>query len=139
MQQFSHVFKYTQLFVHLRLYDLEDATQRLDTCIDEIILWSLSMHLELNPEKSDLIWFNCSFKVLQSAERSVSTSSLLLSLSLTVWDLAVILDSTLSLKPQIAAITRACLFHLVKDSTAWLYSRCSVTENTDTSPNSDDT
>jgi len=70
------------------------------------------MRLKLNPSKSELIWFDRSSKLFQRADLSVSTSSSLLSPSSTVRDLGVILDSTLSLKPQIAAISRACLFHL---------------------------
>ena len=70
------------------------------------------MRLKLNPGKSELIWFDRSSKLLQCTELSFSTSSSLLSPSSTVRDLGVILDSTLSLKPHIAAISRACLFHL---------------------------
>lgn len=46
----------------------------------------------------------------QSVELSLSTS--LLSPSSTVRDLGVVLDSILSLRPQIAAIYRDCLCHL---------------------------
>jgi len=102
----------TQLYVHLRLNEVANATKRLRACIDDIMLWSLSMRLKLNPSKSELIWFDRSSKLLQCTELSLSTSSSLLSPASTVRDLGVILDSALSLKPQIAAISRACLFHL---------------------------
>src|ERR1700733_9247578 len=98
--------------VHLRLNEVADATIRLRACIDDIMLWSLSMRIKLNPGKSELIWFDRSSRILQCAELSLSTSSSLLSPSSTVRDLGVILDSKLSLKPQISATSRACLFHL---------------------------
>src|ERR1700733_15313186 len=102
----------TQLYVHLRLNEVADATKRLRACIDDIMLWSLSMRIKLNPGKSELIWFDRSSRILQCAELSLSTSSSLLSPSPTVRDLGVILDSKLSLKPQISATSGACLFHL---------------------------
>src|SRR5688572_1634079 len=102
----------TQLYVHLRLNEVANATKKLRACIDDVMLWSLSMRLKLNPSKSELIWFDRSTKLLQCTELSLSTSSSLLSPASTVRDLGVILDSALSLKPQIAAISRACLFHL---------------------------
>ena len=89
------------------------ATKRLRaSCIDDIMLWSLSMRLKLNPGKSELIWFDRSSKLYSVLNSHSLLTSSLLSPSSTVWDLGVILDSTLSLKLQIAAISRACLFHL---------------------------
>jgi hypothetical protein len=74
----------TQLYVHLRLNEVANATKRLRACIDNIMLWSLSMRLKLNPGKSELIWFDRSSKLLQCTELSLSTSSSLLSPASTV-------------------------------------------------------
>jgi len=68
----------TQLYVHLRLNEVADATRRLRACINDIMLWSLSMRLKLNPGKSELIWFDRSSKLLQCPDLSLSTSSSLL-------------------------------------------------------------
>src|SRR6218665_4004352 len=62
------------------------------------------MRLKLNPPQI--------LALLQCTKLSLSTSSSPLFSSSTVRDLGVILDSTLSLKPQRAAISRTYLFHL---------------------------
>jgi len=61
----------TQLYVHLRSNEVANATKKLRTCIDDIMLWSLSMRLKLNPIKSELIWFDHSSRLLQGPEFSL--------------------------------------------------------------------
>src|SRR6218665_1506416 len=73
-----------------------------------------SMHFKFNASKTELIWFN---RLLPPATDTPHTVlNLCPDCSLkpldVVRDLGVFLDNTLSLKFQIASITKSCFFHL---------------------------
>jgi len=90
--------------------------------------WCASMRLKLNASRTELIWFNRLLPPTTDIPHTVLNLGPDCSIkpSDVVRDLVVLLDNTLSLKFQIASITKSCFFHLrrtrqVKKS---LYKNC---------------
>src|SRR6218665_2018182 len=104
----------TQLYIKLSAKDIVNAKSRLLACFSDIQAWCASMRLKLNASKTELIWFN---RLLTPATEIPHTILNLgpdcsIKPSDVVRDLGVLLDNTLSLKFQIASITKSCFFHL---------------------------
>ena len=89
--------------------------RRLETCVESLRDWCSSWRLQLNPDKTELIWF-CS-RVNLVTLRQLNVMSLnLCSVAVepvdSVWDLGVILDNELSMRVHISKISSTCFFHV---------------------------
>ena len=105
----------TQLMAHLTINDIPSVATRLQNCIEVIQVWCNSRRLQLNPTKTELIWFG------RSKTNSKKIADLDLNLYIrpdiikpvnVVRDLGVYLDSELSMEHHISTVVRACFFHL---------------------------
>jgi len=86
----------------------------LERCVDDVQVWCSSRRLQLNPDKSELIWFGSQVNLerLASTDVSVRVGQTVIKPSDRVRDLGVILDSSLSMRQHIANVTSTCFFHL---------------------------
>ena len=80
-------------------------------------VWCSSRHLQLNPTKTELIWFGSELNLdrIATADVSVRFGDTVIQPCDRVRDLGVILDSSLSmrlLRHHIAKVTSTCFFHL---------------------------
>ena len=104
----------TQAYDHCEISAIPSLLARLSSCIDDLAQSFASLRLQLNPSKTEFIWFashsnlpkipdNCqSIRICESTVRSTDT----------VRDLGVFLDSELSMKHHISKTASACFFHL---------------------------
>src|SRR6218665_112502 len=104
----------TQLYIKLSAKDIVNAKSRLLACFSDIQAWCASMRLKLNASKTELIWFNRLLTPATDIPHTVLNRGPDCSIKPAdvVRDLGVLIDNTLSLKFQIASITKFCFFHL---------------------------
>ena len=104
----------TQLMAHLTINDIPGVATRLQNCIKAIQVWCKSRRLQLNPTKTELIWFGSKTNLKKIADLDLN---LYIGLDIikpvnVVRDLGVYLDSKLSMKHHVSTVVRACFFHL---------------------------
>ena len=68
---------------------------RLELCVEQLRNWGSSRRLQLNPDKTDLIWFGCRANLakLRQLDTNLSLCSVAVETVDSVRDLDVILDS----------------------------------------------
>ena len=83
-----------------------------DNCVDDAHRWCASKRLQLNPSKTEIIWFgtNANLKKLQSIDLSLNFGAD--TITGDVPDLGVILDNELTMAKHIAKIASVCYYHL---------------------------
>ena len=103
-----------QLCAHMRPADVQLHRAKLEGCILSIQEWCAARRLQLNPDKTELIWFGsrANLSKLNMDDLSLRLGSVVIKPSDTVRDLGVILDSELTMRPHIAKIASVCFFHL---------------------------
>ena len=105
----------SQLLAHMKINAVMERRRRLETCVESLRDWCSSRRLQLNPEKTELIWFG--FRANLVKLRQVDVMSLnLCSVAVepvdSVRDLSVILDSEFSMRVHISKLSSTCFFHL---------------------------
>jgi len=86
--------------VDVIVQDIDQARSTLQHCISDVRSWCLSRRLQLNTDKTELIWFS-SRQILEKVPGSDLTLQLdsgILKPVEVVRDLAVLLDTELSMK-----------------------------------------
>ena len=105
----------SQLLDHMRLGAVMEHRKRLETCIENMKDWCSSRRLQLNPDKTELIWFG-SRANLSNLKRldvmSLTLCSVVIEPVDSVRDLGVILDSELSMQKHIGKVYSLCFFHI---------------------------
>ena len=99
----------TQLFLSFP----PSATQveeRITACLADISQWMSSNHLKLNPDKTELLFFPAKSSPLRELTISIDNASV--TSAPKAKNLGVVLDSQLSFKAHITAVTRSCRFTL---------------------------
>jgi len=103
-----------QAYVDLLVHDIDQAWSYFNTAFSDVRIWCSSRKLQLNTDKTQLIWFG-SKQILEK----VSGSDLTLQLDFgilkpvdVVRDLGVLLDTELSMKQRITRIASNCFYHL---------------------------
>ena len=109
--------KDSQLLAHMKLNAVMEHRRRLETCVESLQDWCSSRRLQLNPEKTELIWFGSRanlLKLRQLEVMSLNLCSVAVEPVDSVRDLGVILDSELSMRVHISKISSTCFFHLCR-------------------------
>jgi len=109
-----------QAYVDALVQGIAQARSTLQHCISDVRSWCSSRRLQLNTDKSELIWFG-SRQILEKVSGSDLTLQLdsdILKPVDVVRDLGVLLDTELSMKQHITRIASNCFYHLRQ--------RCSV-------------
>jgi hypothetical protein len=103
-----------QLIEHCRPTDVPKAKERLLTCVQTTQDFCMSRRLQLNPVKTELIWFGtkASLKKLEHIDTNLEISSNITQSSAVVRDLGVWLDSELSMTPHIKKVVASCFYQL---------------------------
>jgi len=104
----------TQLIQHTSIADVGTTIHRLEQCIESIHQWCASMRLQLNPSKTEVIWFGtkASLKKMENMDLALHVGNDVIKPTSVVRDLGVLLDSELSMKKHIAKVASVCFYHL---------------------------
>ena len=118
----------TQLYIHLNMSDLQQAKDKLVSCVREVQVWCASMRLRLNPSKTELIWFYRGSRdghPLSGCSLQLDPDCSIIPVK-TVRDLGVILDGALKMNAHITSVTRSCFYHLrrIRQAKRCLNERC---------------
>jgi hypothetical protein len=104
----------TQLYASCRPEDIEVVKSRLSNCIAEIAAWCASRRLQLNADKTEVIWFGsrANHTKLNGKDCSVLVGTESIKPSTVVRDLGVHLDAELTMKRHVAKVAASCFYHL---------------------------
>jgi hypothetical protein len=104
----------TQLLKQTSTADVESTIHSLQQCIESIHQWCSSMRLQLNPSKTEVIWFGTksSLKKLENTDLALHVCSDVIKPASVVRDLGVLLDRELSMKKHIGKVASVCFYHL---------------------------
>ena len=112
---YSHMYADdTQLYDSSSLVDAESVRDRLTSCVSEVAKWCASRRLQLNDDKTEMIWFGSrsNFAKLQRINLSLQVGTSNIQPSSVVRDLGVYMDSELTMKEHVAKIAAACFYHI---------------------------
>jgi len=100
----------TQLLAMASLTDVNSVRRRLECCVSDIQQWCTRRRLQLNHEKSELIWFGGrrNLEHLQAIDTTICLGDI--GPAERVRNLGVMLDSSLSLHQHIAKVISTCFF-----------------------------
>jgi len=86
---------------------------RLERCIADVSAWCASRRLQLNGDKTELLWFGSSAHLQQlPSARSISVNNSVVQPVTVVRDLGVWIDSELSMREHVSRVAQICFFHL---------------------------
>ena len=87
---------------------------KLQNCVESIHEWCRSRRLQLNPAKTELIWFGskASLKKTVHLDLNLYTGTDIIKPVDVVRDLGVFLDSELNMDQHVKTVVRSCFFHL---------------------------
>jgi hypothetical protein len=86
----------------------------LSNCAADVAGWCASRRLQLNADKTEVIWFEsrANLAKIQTRDCLVRVGSESIKPSTVVRDLGVYLDEELTTKQHIAKVAAACFYHL---------------------------
>ena len=98
----------------MRLETVAEHRRRLELCVEHIGDWCSSRRWQLDPDKTELMWFDCRSNLtkLSQLDASLNLCSVAIEPVHSVRDLGVILDGELSMIQHIGKISSICFFHL---------------------------
>ena len=100
----------TQITDHLQLTQAAATITNIERCIESVHVWCTSKRLQINPNKSEIIWFESRTSVhrLHGVDLSLHIGADIIAPLCLVHDLGVLLDSELSITSYIIEISRVC-------------------------------
>ena len=103
-----------QVYVSGTCSEANSMCRKLADCFSDAAAWCASRRLQLNSDKSDVIWFasRANLSRLVSHELSVNCDSHTVQPSRSVRDLGVQLDDELSTVQHVSGITRTSFYHI---------------------------
>jgi hypothetical protein len=103
-----------QLHMHTTISSTAAVKGRLLACINDVRMWCAARRLQLNADKTELIWFgsHTELKKLSTADRSLIVDGTPLQPSEVIRDLGVLFDSEMTMTPHISKLTSVCYDHL---------------------------
>jgi len=104
----------TQLYDSSSLVDAESVRDRLTSCVSDVAKWCASRRLQLNDDKTEMIWFGSrpNLAKLQRINRSLQVGTSDIQPSSVVRDLGLYMDSELTMKEHVAKIAAACFYNI---------------------------
>ena len=104
----------SQLDVHLTIKYENSALQNMETCVGDVQNRCPSKRLQLNPSKTEVIWFGTSnsLKKLSGTDLCLHIETDTISPNKLVRDLGVILDNELSMTTHVNKISGVCFYQL---------------------------
>ena len=104
-----------QLNVHFQINDVKAALQNMETCVGDVQNWCASKRLQLNPSKTEVIWFGTSNSLKKLSDTDLSSyrnGYHQFSPTKLVRDLDVILDNELRMTTHVNKISGVCFYQL---------------------------
>jgi len=111
----SHIYADdNQLYGSCRAEEVNATRDRLLNCTADVARWCASRRLQLNSDKTEVIWFGsrAALKKLKPEQRTIQFGSSTIQSSAAVRYLGVQLDADLSMKQHINKTVAVCYFHL---------------------------
>ena len=104
----------TKLYASVLPSDTSSARQGLTDCAADVAAWCASRRLQLNADKTEVIWFGsrANLEKIANEDLTVSIGTESIQPVKVVRDLGVLLDSQLSMNEHITKVAAACFFHL---------------------------
>jgi len=104
----------SQLLASTTPSGVADVCRRLERCVSAVHDWCTRRRLQLNPSKTEAIWFgsNANLDRLAVTDVTICLDQATIHPSDCVRNLGVLLDSSLSMRQHIAKIASTCFFHL---------------------------
>ena len=104
----------TQLLACCPVFDIDICRHSIESNIIQISKECSSRRLQLNPEKTELIWFGSAANLsrLENASLDIHVGQVTIKPVDVVRDLGVMLDSRLDMRQHISKTVSACFFHL---------------------------
>ena len=101
----------SQLLIHMRL---GTGVEHHRLCVEHLGDWCSSRRLQLNPDKTELMWFGSRSNLIKVSQpdTSLNLGSVVIEPVHSVRDLGVILDGEQSMIQHIDKISLICFFHL---------------------------
>ena len=87
------------------------TASRLERCIADVSAWCASRRLQLNGDKTELLWFGSATHLRQlPSARSISVNNSVVQPLTVVRDLGVWIDSELSMREHVSRVAQICFF-----------------------------
>jgi hypothetical protein len=102
----------TELYNSTKPENINSLLSSISNCFSDIKNWMTENKLKLNGDKTEALLIGTKQKLSAIPDASLLLSDATVPLSTQVKSLGVILDSTLSMQPHIASLTKACFFQL---------------------------
>ena len=103
-----------QLIDGVQIAEINGTIDRLQLCVEDIHRWCASRRLQLNPTKTEVIWFGtaASLRKIMNTDLTLHVGSDVIKPVSVVRDLGVLLDQELSMKQHISKVTSTCFYQL---------------------------
>ena len=105
----------TQLYVSYDVTDMEqrqEATERLENCISDILSWMVKNKLQLNSNKTELLVLASSYFSKHSSDFQLQIDNNWISPSDSAKNLGILFDQHLNMETHVAGICKASYFHI---------------------------
>ena len=103
----------TQLFFALKAEKIDSEIHKLESCSCAVRRWFLENDLLINADKSEVMLVGATQQLTKAdKQRTVNVSDVALPILSKVKSLGVTLDSQLSFKTHVNAVSRACHYHI---------------------------
>jgi len=102
------------LLYSMRLEEFDSRKPVLECCVSSVQQWCARRRLQLNEDKSELIWFasRCMLKQLTAKDTTMTVGSAIIKPAESVRNLGVVLDSHLTMQAHITKVASSFFFHL---------------------------
>ena len=116
----------TQMIEQTTIPGIPGTIMKLQSCIEATQEWCKSRRLQLNPAKTELIWFGSKTNLKKMADLDLNLyigADVIKPVSV-VRDLGVFLDSELSMRHHINTVVRSCFFSSSASKIGSTHPRC---------------
>ena len=98
----------------MNLSSVSASRRNIESCISNIHQWCASRGLQLNPDKTELIWFGSSSNLakLKLIDNNITVGPVAINPSESVRDLGVQFDCQLSMRSHVSKTSSVCFYHL---------------------------
>jgi len=103
-----------QVLKHGLPTDVPQILSTLADCATDVIAWCAAKRLQLNADKTEVMWFGSAVKVsnIQPASSSIRIGSIDVQPVTVVRDLGVMIDAELSMRVHVSQTAQTCFYHL---------------------------
>jgi hypothetical protein len=105
----SHLFADdTQVYGRCPVTEMDDLATRVSVCADDILSWMRSNRLQLNTDKSELIWCSTPKRLCHLPATPIRVGDDIIPPSSSVRDLGIFIDADLSMRTHVGRTTASC-------------------------------